>query len=74
MVPEKEELSEKEELVRVRPWPAVKEVPVFWSVAHPGGTVVRHRVFPGDRETVQIAATYAALDLLRRIASGLPER
>jgi nicotinamide-nucleotide amidase len=47
---------------------------VYWSVAHPGGTVVRHRIFPGDREAVQTAAAYAALDLLRRIASGLPER
>ena len=47
---------------------------VYWSVAHPGGTLVRHRIFPGDRDTVQTAAAYAALDLLRRIAAGLPER
>jgi nicotinamide-nucleotide amidase len=47
---------------------------VYWSVAHAGGTVVRHRVFAGDRETVQLAAAYAALDLVRRIAAGLPER
>ncbi|MFO0759052.1 MAG: CinA family nicotinamide mononucleotide deamidase-related protein [Byssovorax sp.] len=47
---------------------------VFWAVAHPGGTVVRTRVFSGDRDEVQLAAAYAGLDLLRRIASGLPER
>ena len=47
---------------------------VFWAVAHPGGTVVRDRVFNGDRDEVQIAAAYAGLDLLRRLAAGLPER
>jgi nicotinamide-nucleotide amidase len=46
----------------------------FWAVSHPGGTVVRHRIFSGDREEVQTAAAYAVLDLLRRIAAGLPER
>lgn len=47
---------------------------VYWAVAHPGGTIVRHKVFQGDREEVQTAAAYAVLDLLRRIALGLPER
>jgi nicotinamide-nucleotide amidase len=47
---------------------------VYWAVAHPGGTVVRHKVFQGEREEVQLAAAYAVLDLLRRIALGLPER
>lgn len=47
---------------------------VYWAVAHPGGTVVRHSIFSGDRETVQTAASYASLDLLRRLAAGLPER
>lgn len=47
---------------------------VFWSVAHPGGTVVRTRVFNGDRDEVQLAAAYAGLDLLRRISAGLAER
>ncbi|MDI1437194.1 CinA family nicotinamide mononucleotide deamidase-related protein [Polyangium sorediatum] len=47
---------------------------VYWAVAHPGGTVVRSKVFQGEREEVQIAAAYAVLDLLRRIALGLPER
>lgn len=47
---------------------------VFWAVAHPGGTVVRERIFNGDRDEVQLAAAYAGLDLLRRIAAGLPER
>lgn len=45
---------------------------VHWAVAHPGGTVVRERVFPGSRADIQAAAAYAALDLLRRVASGLP--
>lgn len=47
---------------------------VYWAVAHPGGTIVRNKVFQGDREEVQTAAAYAVLDLLRRIALGLPER
>jgi nicotinamide-nucleotide amidase len=46
----------------------------YWAVAHPGGTIVRDRVFPGDRNEIQTLATYAALDLLRRITGGLPER
>ena len=47
---------------------------VYWAVSHPGGTVVRDKVFQGEREEVQTAAAYAVLDLLRRIALGLPER
>jgi nicotinamide-nucleotide amidase len=47
---------------------------VYWAVAHPGATIVRHKIFQGDREEVQTAAAYAVLDLLRRIALGLPER
>jgi nicotinamide-nucleotide amidase len=47
---------------------------VHWAVAHPGGTVVNERVWSGDRDEVQLAAAYAGLDLLRRIAAGLPER
>lgn len=46
----------------------------YWAVSHPGGLVVRDRVFPGDREEVQLGAAYAVLDLLRRIAGNLPER
>ncbi|EYF03582.1 CinA family nicotinamide mononucleotide deamidase-related protein [Chondromyces apiculatus] len=46
---------------------------VYWAVAHPGGTVVRSSVFPGDRQEIRIAAAYAVLDLLRRIAGNLPE-
>ena len=46
----------------------------YWAVAHPGGTVVREHVFTGDRDEVQLAAAYAGLDLLRRVAAGLPER
>jgi nicotinamide-nucleotide amidase len=44
---------------------------VYWAVAHPGGTTVRERVFTGDRDEVQLAAAYAGLDLLRRVAAGL---
>lgn len=47
---------------------------VYWCVAHPGGTIVRDRVFVGTRDEVQLAAAYAGLDLLRRTAAGLPER
>ncbi|MBL9021783.1 MAG: competence/damage-inducible protein A [Myxococcales bacterium] len=46
---------------------------VYWAVAHPGGTFVQERVFRGDRNEIQIHAAYSALDLLRRVASGLPE-
>lgn len=44
---------------------------VYWAVAHPGGTIVRERVFHGDRNEVQVHAAHAALDLLRRTAMGL---
>lgn len=47
---------------------------VYWSVAHPGGTIVRDRIFVGTRDEVQLAAAYAGLDLLRRTAAGLPDR
>jgi len=46
----------------------------YFAVAHPGGTAVRHRVFPGERDEVRVGAAYAVLDLLRRIAGNLPER
>jgi nicotinamide-nucleotide amidase len=47
---------------------------VFWAVAHAGGTVVRERVFNGDRDEVQLAAAYAGMDLLRRVAAGMLEK
>jgi nicotinamide-nucleotide amidase len=47
---------------------------VYWAVAHPGGTLVRSHVWSGDRDEVQLAAAYAGLDLLRRVAAGLPEQ
>ncbi len=47
---------------------------VYWAVSHPGGTIVRDRVFPGDRDEVRRAAAYAALDLVRRAVLGLPIR
>ncbi len=46
---------------------------VYWAVAHPGGTFVQERVFRGDRNEIQVHAAHSALDLLRRVASGLPE-
>lgn len=46
----------------------------YWAVSHPGGTVVRDRVFAGDREEIRLGAAYSVLDLLRRIAAHLPER
>lgn len=45
---------------------------VHWAVAHPGGVEVKERVFVGDRNEIQTHAAHAALDTLRRIASGLP--
>lgn len=39
---------------------------VHWAVAGPGGTVARHRVFPGDRRHVRRCTVSMALDLLRR--------
>lgn len=45
---------------------------VYWAVSSPGGTIVKDRVFPGDRDEVRLAAAYAALDLLRRVVAGLP--
>ena len=43
---------------------------VFWSVAHPGGTIVRDRIFNGDRQQIQVLASYAALSLVRQVCQG----
>jgi nicotinamide-nucleotide amidase len=43
---------------------------VHWAVAGPGGSVARHRVFPGDRKYVRQCAVSMALDLLRRMLDG----
>jgi len=43
---------------------------VYWAVAHPGGTIVRDRVFNGDRQRIQTFASYAALSLLRDVCLG----
>jgi nicotinamide-nucleotide amidase len=40
---------------------------VYYAVAHPTGTEVRHEVFSGDRNQVQRRAAHAVLDLVRRI-------
>lgn len=45
----------------------------YWAVSHPGRTVIRERVFSGDRDEIQLAAAYAALDLVRRVAGGAPD-
>jgi len=42
----------------------------FWAVSHAGGTILRERIFPGDRDEIQLGAAYAALDLVRRVAGG----
>ena len=46
---------------------------VYYAVAHPGGTLVKDRIFTGSRTEIQSHAAHAALDLVRRIASGLPD-
>jgi nicotinamide-nucleotide amidase len=43
---------------------------VFWAVAHPGGTIVRDRIFNGDRQQIQTLASYAALSLVRDMCLG----
>jgi nicotinamide-nucleotide amidase len=43
---------------------------VYWAVAHPGGTIVRERVFTGDRQMIQTLASYAALSLVRDVCLG----
>jgi nicotinamide-nucleotide amidase len=44
---------------------------VYWAVAHPAGTVVSHRIFSGTRGQIQLAATYAVLDEVRRACASL---
>src|SRR5262249_30758223 len=43
---------------------------VYWAVAHPGATVVRDRIFNGDRQQIQTLASYAALSLVRDVCLG----
>ena len=44
---------------------------VYWAVAHPGGkTIVKDRVFRGDRRQVQTFAAFAALALVRDVVLG----
>jgi nicotinamide-nucleotide amidase len=43
---------------------------VYWAVAHPGGTIVRDRIFNGDRQQIQTLASYAALSLVRDVCLG----
>jgi nicotinamide-nucleotide amidase len=43
---------------------------VYWAVAHPGGTIVRDRIFNGDRQQIQTFASYAALSLVRQVCLG----
>jgi nicotinamide-nucleotide amidase len=44
---------------------------VYWAVAHAGGeTLVRNRVFRGDRHQVQMFAAFAALSLVRDVLLG----
>lgn len=39
-----------------------------WAVASPSGTQVGERVFSGERDEMQLAAAYAGLDMVRRVA------
>jgi nicotinamide-nucleotide amidase len=39
---------------------------VHYALAHSGGVVQEHKVFPGDRGQVRLRAAYAALSLVRR--------
>jgi len=43
---------------------------VYWAVAHQGGTIVRERIFNGDRQQIQTLASYAALSLVRDVCLG----
>jgi nicotinamide-nucleotide amidase len=43
---------------------------VHWAVAHAGETVVRERIFAGDRQQIQTLASYAALSLVRDVCLG----
>jgi len=43
---------------------------VYWAVNHGGGTVVRERTFSGDRQQIQMLASYAALSLVRDVCLG----
>jgi nicotinamide-nucleotide amidase len=43
---------------------------VYWAVTHPGGTIVRDRIFNGDRQQIQTLASYAALSLVRDVCLG----
>jgi competence/damage-inducible protein CinA-like protein len=43
---------------------------VYWSVAHPGGVVVRERVLPGNRAQIQRMAAYLGLAFLRDVCRG----
>lgn len=46
---------------------------VYWACAHPQGTIVKDRIFMGSRTDIQQHAAHSALDLVRRIATGLPD-
>ena len=43
---------------------------VYWAVAHAGETIVKERIFPGDRQQIQTLASYAALSLVRDVCLG----
>lgn len=43
---------------------------VYWAVASPKGTVVRDRVFHGERVMIQKVAAYAGLTLVREACMG----
>lgn len=40
---------------------------VHWAVAHPGGTLLEHRVLSGERQDIQRTAAFIGLSLVRRV-------
>jgi nicotinamide-nucleotide amidase len=40
---------------------------VYWAVAHPGGTLVEHRVLTGERMQIQRLAAFIGISLLRQV-------
>lgn len=40
---------------------------VHWAVAHPGGTLLEHRVLAGERQDIQRMAAFVGLSLVRRV-------
>jgi len=46
---------------------------VYWAVAHSGPTIVKNRIFVGDRRQIQLGAAFAGLSLVREVCLGKVE-